>query len=71
MSCGINTHGNRDRAATTRSCGATKAVRKNSIAGDRTEISADEGNTTENRKWNTQTSEEKLREAEVKTQRSR
>ena len=70
MSCGINTHGNRDRAATTRSCGATKVARKHSIARDRTGISVDEGNTAENRKRNMQTSEEKLREAEAKTQRS-
>ena len=65
----MNTHGNRDRAATTRSCGAIKAARKYAIAGDRIGTSADEGNTAEDRKWNTQTSEEKLGEAEVKTQR--
>ena len=67
----MDTHGNRDRAATTRSRGATKVARKHSIAGDRTETSADEGNTAEDRKWNTQTSGEKLGEAEMKTQRSR
>ena len=67
MSCGINAHSNRDRAAATRSCGATKVARKHLIARDRTEISADERNIAENRKWNTQTSEEKLGKARVKT----
>ena len=66
----MKTHGNRDRAATTRSRGATKVVRKHSIARDRTGTSADEGNIAEDRKWNTQITGEKPGEDEVKPQRN-